>query len=353
MTEAAQAWPQKWVDELLLCARCGHHPLERVEGRVRCGACGHALDISETGYLRALPDSPPQSSTSNGDRLSAVTDIVKRFYEEHPFPNYDGFESVGDLLARASRSVYAAMLDRQIPVGARILEIGCGTGQLGAFLSIGGRPVVGVDMSNASLTLATRFRARHGLASCNFVQGNLFELPLQKEAFDLVICKGVLHHTADARAAFRAAAQMVRPGGYVLVGLYNRIGRIPTSVRRWYFKLRPRREGTGDYVLRQIAKSDEKARSWFFDQYLHPHETRHTVDEVLDWFAENQLDYVNAVPSIRAGDSFSAATRIFEPTEPGSRLEHLLVQTSWIWTISREGALFDMVARKPSQQAST
>ena len=352
MTEQPIAWPQDWIDSFIDCPACARQGMQRGDQRLECEACGHALRLSESGYLKALPQASANEVSGNGGgRLQAVSDTVKRFYEEHPFPNYDGFESIGDLLSRASRSVYAAMLDRQIPVGARILEIGCGTGQLGAFLSVGGRAVVGVDMSDASLTLATGFRAQQGLTNCNFMQGNLFELPLRREAFDLVICKGVLHHTADARAAFRAATAMVRPGGYVLVGLYNRIGRIPTSVRRWWFKIRPRREGTGDYVLRQIAKSDEKARSWFYDQYLHPHETRHTVDEVLTWFDENGLDYVNAVPPIRLGDRFSESTRIFEASEPGSHLDHLLVQTSWIWSISREGALFDMVARKPVAEA--
>ena len=183
-------------------------------------------------------------------------------------------------------------------------------------------------MSTASLGLASEFKRTHRLNDCNFLQANLFELPLQEESFDLVICKGVLHHTADARAAFRAACRLAKPGGYVLVGLYNRIGRIPTSLRRWYFKLTRRGQADGDYVLRQITQSDEKARSWFYDQYLHPHETRHTVDEVLEWFRENELGYVNAVPGIRLGDGFDPSLRLFDPLEPGNRFEHLLVQTS-------------------------
>ena len=348
MTDRSPAWAADWAATFLLCPSCGAAGLDRRDNRAVCADCGHSLGIDPHGTLLALPNATTgqANGTTGSDRMSSVTDIVKRFYEEHPFPNYDGFESVGDLLSRASRSVYAAMLDRQIPVGARILEIGCGTGQLGAFLSVGGRAVVGVDMSSASLGLATDFKTRHGLDNCNFMQGNLFDLPLQPESFDLVICKGVLHHTADARAAFATACTLARPGGYVLVGLYNRIGRIPTTIRRWYFKLLPRHEDARDFVLSKITKSDEKARSWFYDQYLHPHETRHTIDEVLAWFAENDLDFINAAPSIRLGETLVPSTRIFDRIAPGSRLEHFLIQISWIWTISREGALFDMIGRK-------
>ena len=150
---------------------------------------------------------------------------MRRFYEENPFPNYDGYESVGDLLSRASRSVYAAALDRQIPVGARVLEVGCGTGQLGAFLSIGGRAVVGVDMTRASLELAGGFKQRHGLRNCQLSPRQSLRPPLQPESFDLVICKGVLMATGDARAAFTPSPAILRPGGYVIVGLYNRVAR--------------------------------------------------------------------------------------------------------------------------------
>jgi SAM-dependent methyltransferase len=348
MTELNVSWPDDWVRAFVACPACGEARLRRVENGAVCGPCSRQIDIDDRGVLLALPERPPATGTGavgTRDRLSQVSDVVKRFYEEHPFPNYDGFESVGDLLARASRSIYAAMLDRQIPIGARVLEIGCGTGQLGAFLSVGGRAVVGVDMSSASLRLASDFKHRHRLENLNFVQGDLFALPLQSESFDLVIAKGVLHHTADARRAFRAACRMLRPGGYFLVGLYNRVGRIPTSLRRWYFKLR-RGGNASDYVLRQIAQSDDKAQSWFFDQYLHPHETRHTIDEVLSWFDENDLEYLNAVPPIRLGPGFDPAMRLFERTDTGSRLEHWLIQASWIGTISREGALFDMIGRR-------
>ncbi len=347
MTDRNTAWPDEWVRAFLRCPACAEAQMERRGDAVVCAACSVELLVSERGVIEALPrrDDDAPAASRDDESLLGVTKVVKAFYEEHPFPNYDGFESIGDLISRASRSVYAAMLDRQIPAGARILEIGCGTGQLGAFLSVGGRAVVGVDMSTASLGLASDFKRAQGLKDCNFMQGDLFALPLQPESFDLVICKGVLHHTADARRAFASVCKYARPGGYVLVGLYNHIGRIPTSIRRWYFKFR-RQEDASDYVLRQITESDEKARSWFYDQYLHPHETRHSVDEVLGWFRENDLDYRNAVPGIRVGQGFDPSIRIFERTEPGTRLEHLLAQVSWLWTISREGALFDMIARK-------
>jgi SAM-dependent methyltransferase len=344
---AEQPWSADWVRQFLRCTRCDAVALDRQPDRVACASCGHALPIVGPGLLDHLPDGEqPQAQDGGARGLDLIARRVRAFYEQNPFPNYDGYESVGDLLSRASRSVYAAALDRQIPVGARVLEIGCGTGQLGAFLSIGGRAVVGVDMTRASLQLAGEFKVRHGLRNCNFIHADLFDLPLQSAAFDLVIAKGVLMATRDARAAFQAVCRLLRPGGYIIVGLYNRFARIPTSLRKIYFRLTKADPAKVDYVMRHMAQSDQKLRAWYLDQYAHPHETRHTVDQVLDWFAAEGIELASAVPPIRLGQPFDPGQPLFAHTRRGSHFEHWLVQMSWLFTISREGALFDLIGRK-------
>ena len=64
-----------------------------------------------------------------------VTDIVKSFYEKTPFPNYDQFEDVSDFIEKAKRGFFARWLNEQVPLNIRVLEVGCGTGQLSNFLS--------------------------------------------------------------------------------------------------------------------------------------------------------------------------------------------------------------------------
>jgi SAM-dependent methyltransferase len=347
-SSAEEAWSDEWVRRFLRCTRCDAATLRRAVACVACATCGHTLEIVGPGLLEDLPDGGASDAEAAhaGGTLEEVGRRVRRFYEENPFPNYDGYESVGDLLSRASRSVYADALDRQIPVGARVLEVGCGTGQLGAFLSVGGRAVVGVDMTRASLELAGGFKQRHGLRNVNFLHGDLFKLPLQPGSFDLVICKGVLMATGDARGGLHAICKFLRPGGYLIVGLYNRVARLPTTLRRIYFRMTRADPRKIDYVMREMARSDQKLRSWFLDQYAHPHETRHTVDQVLRWFEEEGVDFASAAPPIRLGEPFDLARPLFARSPRGSRLEHWLVQLWWLRTISHEGALFDLIGRK-------
>lgn len=105
-------------------------------------------DVSSGGWYSLL--------FANGeDQARGVTDVVKAFYEENPFPNYDDLDSEESLIEKASRGIFARLLDEQIPQGAFVLEAGCGTGQLTKFLGMHwNRRVFGSDICLKSLRLA-------------------------------------------------------------------------------------------------------------------------------------------------------------------------------------------------------
>ena len=111
------------------------------------------------------------------DSKEDVTERIKEFYEETPFPNYDDFDSAASLIDKAKRGVFARLLDEQIPFGIRILEAGCGTGQLSNFLSIANRTVFGTDICLNSLAMAMDFKKKNHLQRAHFLQMNLFRPP--------------------------------------------------------------------------------------------------------------------------------------------------------------------------------
>src|SRR5262245_13608261 len=83
------------------------------------------------------------------------TEIVKEFYEETPFPNYDRIDSRQVLEAKARRGLFAALLDEQMPADSLVFEAGCGTGQLSNFLGMSWkRKVFAGDICLNSLRLA-------------------------------------------------------------------------------------------------------------------------------------------------------------------------------------------------------
>lgn len=168
-------------------------------------------------------------------------------------------------------------------------KTGCGTGQLSNFLGIAKRDVFGTDMCLNSLRLAEDFRRKNNLNATGFYQMNLFHPIFKEETFDLLITNGVLHHTSDPFEGFKSIVPLVKRGGYIIVGLYNKYGRLMTDLRRQFFRLTSKKFFAVDPYLRKRGKRDAKMEAWFADQYQNPHESKHTIGEVLKWFDQNGL----------------------------------------------------------------
>ncbi len=109
----------------------------------------------------------------------------------------------------------------QLPGGARVLDVGCGSGATVARLadSHGLRPV-GIDASLAQIA-----RARAARPDLEFVAGRAEDLPFAAGAFEAVLAECVLSTLPDARPALREMARVVSGGGcVVLTDLYDRSG---------------------------------------------------------------------------------------------------------------------------------
>jgi SAM-dependent methyltransferase len=271
-----------------------------------------------------------------------ITDKVKTFYEEHPFPNYEGLEDFGELVTKGNRNPFTRSMLDGIGFNKKILECGCGTGQMSHFLQLNNNVVLGIDMSLGSLRLAVEHKIRNDLARSSFAQMNIFDLAVKDESFDVVISHGVLHHTFNARRAFSHIVRKVKPGGIVVVGLYNRYARIPTWVRsKLIGMLGPRI----DFVVRNQIRDPRKSEIWIKDQYHNPHETWHSIDEIMEWFDDNHVEFLNCSPPILGTDG-DGADDLFGKSDPGGRYQRLCTQLGWIGTIAREGALFDLIGRR-------
>src|SRR4030095_5849560 len=152
--------------EFFRCPKCGGD-LALVEQSVECLGCSNRYQIVDGIPLLFWKN---EWVSQRGD----VTRRMKACDEAPPFPNYDDFDNVGSLLQKAKRAIFAKMLDEQIPFGIRVLECGCGTGQLSIFLSIAHRTVFGVDMCLNSLRLAQAFKEKNDLKRVHFLQMNIF-----------------------------------------------------------------------------------------------------------------------------------------------------------------------------------
>src|SRR5262249_5229695 len=241
---------------------------------------------------------------------------------------------------------FARLLDEQLPLKARIIECGSGTSQLSNFLSIAHREVYATDMCLNSLRMGRRFAQDHHLDTVSFVQMNLFRPVFRAESFHVVISNGVLHHTSDPVGGLRSIARLVKRGGFVLIGLYHRYGRLVTDARRVLFRLSGDRLKGLDPNLRRKRSSDAKKGAWFADQYKHPHESKHTIAEAVRWLEQTGFTFVRSIPRSRPFVEFRDDEPLFGGEESGSALERFLVELGMVRSGSREGGFFVVIGRK-------
>jgi len=273
-----------------------------------------------------------------------VTEEIRSFYMGTPFPNYDDIENAITLREKSRRQIYAQLLDDQIPYTGKVLEVGCGTGQTCNLLAMTKtRMVFGADLSLNSLKLGDKFRQENKIKNLRFVQINLFKPPFKDEMFDVVICNGVLHHTSDPLLGFESISKLVKTGGYIIIGLYNKYGRIFTDIRRSIFTITNENLKSLDPRVRDNI-SDNKKHSWYMDQYKNPHESKHTIDEVLNWFENNGFEFVNCIPDIN-GKPLTSDSKIFESNNKGNKLKRFSTQFKMFFE-DKEGGFYTMIARK-------
>ena len=128
------------------------------------------------GAMFEAPDGIPRLRLPGNLR----TDTVRRFYEGAPFPGYPPHDSLHALHMRAERSEFARLLDEAIPGDARVVDVGCGTGQMCLYLARADRVVIGADLSRPSLQLGAAAAARFKLDRVLFVETDLQQPALAK-----------------------------------------------------------------------------------------------------------------------------------------------------------------------------
>src|SRR5262245_61335090 len=154
--------------ELLACPSCGG----MLSATWSCGGCAARFDFADGVPNLRLP-------------TEGATETVRRFYERAPFPGYPPHEDLQMLHARTERHPFVRLLDRAIGGAARIVDVGCGTGQLCLYLARADRVVVGADLTRASLLLGAATARRLAVDHVQVVESDVQRVGLRHGALDL------------------------------------------------------------------------------------------------------------------------------------------------------------------------
>lgn len=184
---------------------------------------------------------------SDGQRLLAVRaargEVAQAYFARHA-AEWDRIRLLHASDNRVEDAIRDALGDRRFKA---VLDLGTGTGEMLKLVAPHADRLVGVDANTSMLAVARANLSEAGLLRAELRQADLYALPVDRQAFDLVILHQVLHFLDDPARAIKEAAVTLAPNGHLLIVdfaphdldflreqyAHRRLGFADADVRQW------------------------------------------------------------------------------------------------------------------------
>ena len=189
----------------------------------------------------------------------------------------------------------SSAVSEYVRAGDRVLDLGCGTGELARTLAAAGLRVTGCDISRQMLARAARAYDAGDRDRCAWwvrLAPGWRSLPFRSAVFDVVVAASVLEYVAEPAAMLRECARVLRPGGVILYTVPDL--RHPVRWAEWLAERLAR-------VTRMPSGGGHQSRCHGYRAYLRESRQRHCVRW---WLAVSGSAGLRPVP-FRAGGARS------------------------------------------------
>jgi SAM-dependent methyltransferase len=238
---------------------------------------------------------------------------VQRQYEDMPYPRWLKTAPAGRPINiewyLRNQFPQARMWFDRSRNGIDVLIAGCGTGQhtIETAQRFADAHVLAVDLSRTSLAYAQRQTRALGLSNVTYAQADILRLGGLGRGFDLIEVGGVLHHLRDWAQGWRVLLTLLRPGGFMHVGLYSALARADIRAARAFIAERGygssadeirrcRQELLGfedGSPLRNVAKyADFFTTSECRDLLFHVQEHQLTIPQFQAFLRDHGLNFI-------------------------------------------------------------
>lgn len=312
---------------------------------------------------------PIEVAEQRKQRITSIRTGVTGMYSKHPWP---GTRRTDEEMGWRLRVLGVRPEDY---TDRTVVELGCGTGDYALWYAThGARHVTGVDLSDGSLARAREQATQYNVQNVSFLKQDILGLELPDNHFDYAYSVGVLMITGDTFRGFQELVRITKPGGVVVVSLYNRFtytwidakrnlcrwlgGEDVDASARWGRRLFP-------LTMRRLNRRYHGVNyeEISYDFFGLPHASSHTANEVLGWFDRTGVQYIGSFAPLRFQDYLFAfslpeyrnfrqtfdgfpllrltadglakiatrfGSRAFPPFARPGRIENVLCQLAWI-----------------------
>ena len=282
--EDALSW-----DGQLSCPSCASALIQR-GASLLCQSCNHTWPIVDD-VPSFVSDFPYWGEMPHEQML-----IVNRLIRERPWQQVllesdnPDVRRAADMVLNLDRANWHWLTD--LCPNSRALDLGAGMGTTAHALAGRFREVVALEpVAERVEFMQCRF-AQEGLRNVKVLRSSLWNIPFGPESFDLVSLNGVLEWVATGRpgnpeqlqqAALNKAFELLRPGGYLYVGIENRmpwqyftgapdvhcglpyVTVLPRPIANWYAKRKGQCEGYRNYLYSILGYRRLLKRAGFAD----------------------------------------------------------------------------------------
>jgi 2-polyprenyl-3-methyl-5-hydroxy-6-metoxy-1,4-benzoquinol methylase len=240
---------------------------ERIEsGKIQCLGCRGEFEIvrfiprfvSSDNYASGFGFEWLKHAKTQYDKTTMLNISERRFFTETDWPKY--------------------------LKGEVILEVGSGSGRFTEHAVSTGAMVISMDYSNA---VEANFASNGNCENLLIFQGDLYDMPLLENAFDKILCIGVLQHTPNVKNAFMSLVKHLKPGGNIVIDVYRKA---PLPLRIFQMK----------YMIRSMVRRKSNEHMYALcKRYIDLMWTVAKVIDTIPKFGRRLLMHVLLVPYYR------------------------------------------------------